>query len=139
MDLGKPNSVRHIFPVHRTAHLTVNSHIMSFRFVENNNIDETTRKQIRSHVMKGKNAGKVRPRTRKEQGGQRHVDQNTTEESDGNSKVSVPRAVGNLFSTIAFPYELRPDMMNLLYKCADNRAVFRNLCIVLANSVQSGP
>lgn len=33
---------------------------MSFKFIENGRIDGAARKRIRSHVMKGKNVGKVR-------------------------------------------------------------------------------
>lgn len=35
---------------------------MSFKFIENGEIDGAARKRIRSHVMKGKNVGKVRAR-----------------------------------------------------------------------------
>ncbi|KAI8953458.1 hypothetical protein F4801DRAFT_115965 [Xylaria longipes] len=39
---------------------------MSFRFVDNSNINSKTRKTIRSHVMKGKNCGKTRSKKEKQ-------------------------------------------------------------------------
>ncbi|KAK2787327.1 hypothetical protein FQN53_005486 [Emmonsiellopsis sp. PD_33] len=43
-------------------HLNPGHQTMKFQFVENGNTDPATRKLIRSHVMKGKNVGKVRAR-----------------------------------------------------------------------------
>lgn len=40
-------------------HLKLRVHLMDFQFVDHTSIDKTTRKQIRSHVMKGKNAGRT--------------------------------------------------------------------------------
>jgi hypothetical protein len=113
-----------IFLLHRTATYSLVAQ-MSFQFVENNNIDEAARKRIRSHVMKGKNAGKVRPRTRQRQG-TKYIpscdDWNTTDENGRNHDVvSVPRGVGDIFSTLTFPCEFKPHMKDLLYKCTEQR------------------
>jgi len=113
---------------------------MSFQFVENNNIDEAARKRIRSHVMKGKNAGKVRPRNRQKQGAKHipsHDDRKPTDKNDELGVLSVPRAVGDISPTLTFPCELKPYMKDLLHKCADNQYPLHLL--IIANSVQSGP
>ncbi|KAK2742261.1 hypothetical protein FQN55_007930 [Onygenales sp. PD_40] len=90
-------------------HLNPGHQTMKFQFVENGNTDPATRKLIRSHVMKGKNVGKVRARPT-----QKRIIENTT----GGDKVtiSVPRAVGNAFSPFTFPCQVQPYMRELFYQ-----------------------
>jgi hypothetical protein len=108
---------------------------MNFQFVENGKIDGVARKLIRSHVMKGKNVGKVRTRpTRKGEG-----EVVCTRESyaadlvipaffksaDGGEAeiISVPRAVGNSFSPFTFPCQMQPYMRGLIDQCKDEASV----------------
>jgi len=113
---------------------------MSFQFVENNNIDEAARKRIRSHVMKGKNAGKVRPRNRQKQRTNLNPgedDWKPTDKNDMYEALSVPRTVGDIFSTLTFPCEFKPYMKELLHKCVDNQHPLHLLNF--ADSLQFGP
>jgi hypothetical protein len=116
---------------------------MSFQFVENGKIDEAARKLIRSHVMKGKNVGKVRaPRRRKGDGEVLHsrgsykadVSIPTVCRSAGSCEIptsyksidhcetkdiSVPQSIGNSFSLLTFPCELHPYMRGLITQCKE--------------------
>lgn len=98
---------------------------MSFQFVENAKIDGQARRLIRSHVMKGKNVGKVIPRrTRK-------IDPEvspclanhaadlrtpTIRKSDAVGITSIPRTLGNSFSYFTFSCKLETYMRNLIYQ-----------------------
>jgi hypothetical protein len=123
---------------------------MSFQFVENGKIDGAARKLIRSHVMKGKNVGKVRPprasRIRKGEGDVlrsresykvdvlRPAFSKSTDGSgapsscrstdDCKTKVdSVPQSVGNSFSLLTFPCELHPYMRGLITQCKKESSI----------------
>ena len=112
--------------------------IMSFQFIENGKIDRAARKLIRSHVMKGKNVGKVRaPRTRKGEGEVRALCSRESSTGDllrpelckstvdsETNVVSVPRAVGNSFSLFTFPCEMQPYMRGLISQCKDEVLIF---------------
>ena len=104
---------------------------MSLQFVENGKIDGATRKLIRSHVMKGKNVGKVRTRpTRKEGEGLCSRESNAASllipafgkstDGGGTKIISVSRAVGNGFSPFTFPCQMQPYMRGLIDQCKDD-------------------
>lgn len=108
---------------------------MSFRFVENGNIDEAARKLIRSHVMKGKNVGKARPRLARKPKGDEEESPLSGEiwpadfekpnlsgdylAVGATTMISAPRPLGTTFSSFTFPCQLQPYMENLLYQCKD--------------------
>jgi hypothetical protein len=102
---------------------------MSFQFVENDKIDEAARKLIRSHVMKGKNIGKVRawPNRKRDQkvlcSGEittSHRLSSTSCKSKDSTEamgLSIPPQVGSTFSSVTFAGEYQPYMANLIYQC----------------------
>ena len=109
---------------------------MSFKFIENDKIDGAARKRIRSHVMKGKNVGKVRARRKgvgENQVGSLLVHyhrrscvadpmiltpgKNTS--GDMTEILPTPQAVGSTLSLISFPCELQPYMRHLISRCKD--------------------
>jgi hypothetical protein len=121
---------------------------MSFQFVENGKIDGAARKLIRSHVMKGKNVGKVRaPRRRKGDGevlrsrdsyykadvliptvckstGGCETPMSYKSTDDYETKdISVPQSVGNSFSLLTFPCDLHPYMRGLITQCKKESSV----------------
>ena len=123
---------------------------MSFQFVENGKIDGAARKLIRSHVMKGKNVGKVRPprasRIRKGEGDVLRPRESYKVDvlrpaffkSSGDCEtptsyksidecetrdISVPQSVGNSFSLLTFPCELHPYMRGLITQCKKESSV----------------
>jgi hypothetical protein len=108
---------------------------MSFQFIDESKIDGNARKLIRSHVMKGKNAGQTGPRpprkgkqslAYKEKRGERReipILCKKTAESYGQTAVSVSANVGNAFSLFQFPCEMQPYMRELIVQCKQ-RAVF---------------
>ncbi|KAK2811632.1 hypothetical protein FQN50_001974 [Emmonsiellopsis sp. PD_5] len=67
------------FPLY-SSHFNPGSQMMKFQFVENGTTDPATRKLIRSHVMKGKNVGKVRARPTQKRG-------STIESTTGGDKL----------------------------------------------------
>jgi hypothetical protein len=90
---------------------------MMFRFVNNGGIDGDTRKIIRSHVMKGKNAGKTH-RRRKQRGAAMDVDVSTSFPlSTSSSVISLPRMPGHSFSFFPFPVDEQPYMREHIFKC----------------------
>lgn len=125
---------------------------MSFQFVENGKIDGAARKLIRSHVMKGKNVGKVRqPRRRKGDGEVREsykadvliptfckstgsCETPTSYESTDEcvtKDISVPQSVGNSFSLLTFPCELHPYMRGLVTQCKKESSVSVSIYFLL--------
>jgi hypothetical protein len=105
---------------------------MSFKFIENGKIDGAARKRIRSHVMKGKNVGKVRARATRigeSEVGTLHYHRRSCAADpiiltrskdtygDMTEILSTPRAVGNSFSLLSFPCELQPYMRDLISRC----------------------
>jgi hypothetical protein len=72
-----------------------------FRFVEDGNIDQKTRKSIRRHVMKGKNVGKIRPKA-------------LPKTINRIASSSIPAVVGDEFSAFVFPSRVEPYMNNLI-------------------------
>jgi hypothetical protein len=106
---------------------------MSFQFIENGKIDVTARRRIRSHVMKGKNLGKVRmSSTRKEDGEILCSCENCTADpliqtgtDHSETKViSVPGVVGTGYSPFTFPCLLQPYMRGLIYQCKNETSIF---------------
>ena len=120
---------------------------MSFQFVENGKIDGAARKLIRSHVMKGKNVGKVRP-PRRRKGDSEVLRSRESYKADvliptfckstGSCEtptsykstdecvtkdISVPQALGNTFSLLTFPCELHPYMRGLITQCKKESSV----------------
>lgn len=102
--------------------------------MDNDKIDGVTRKLIRRHVMKGKNAGKVRMRPRRKDKDEVRffgsyesyvvdlliLTDILQSAGDGETKViSVPWAVGNDFSPFTFPCEMQPYMRELIHQCKD--------------------
>lgn len=108
--------------------------IMNFQFVENSKIDGAARKLIRSHVMKGKNVGKTRPRTKHK--GQEEIPfphdsyagalslrmPCKSTEANENKIISVPQTIGNSFSFFTFPCQMKPYMREEIYQC-ENRVI----------------
>jgi hypothetical protein len=102
---------------------------MSFQFVENDKIDEAARKLIRSHVMKGKNIGKVRawPTRKRDQevlcsreittGHRLSSASCKSKDSTETMGLSIPLQVGSTFSSVTFAGEYQPYMANLIYQC----------------------
>jgi hypothetical protein len=102
---------------------------MSFQFIKEGEIDIATRKVIRSHVMKGKNVGKIRPRTRKEKrelflscetSSVQPQISNLHESAENVVKecISIPRTPGNIYAFSTFPCgDMQPYMINLIYQC----------------------
>jgi hypothetical protein len=104
---------------------------MAFQFVENYKIDGNTRKVMRSHVMKGKNVGKVRPKfaqketqtlyynKRIEPKRALQIPRRQTPRCDETVAFSVPRTPGSLISSFSFPGEMQPYgfMEKLIYHC----------------------
>lgn len=104
---------------------------MSFQFIENGKIDEAARKLIRSHVMKGKNFGKMRPQLAgidqeesfisREKNGASGATTSLNSPMDTESSeaefLSIPRMIGNSFSPLTFHDRLQPYMSNLLAQC----------------------
>ncbi|RDW56707.1 hypothetical protein BP6252_14028 [Coleophoma cylindrospora] len=100
---------------------------MSFQFIENSKIDTAARKRIRSHVMKGKNVGKMyerRTHRREEEvpsSGESHEGGTPIRsffrgsQGQETNDVSVPRTIGNSFSTFTFPVQIQPYMRELLF------------------------
>ncbi|OBT73385.1 hypothetical protein VF21_07679 [Pseudogymnoascus sp. 05NY08] len=100
----------------------------SFQFVDGANIDNITRKSIRSHVMKGKNARRTVHRksrltpttswlpppghkaaTQRTSQGLRKVEEDPTEIS-----MRVSRNLGSVFLTFRFPIELTPHSIKVV-------------------------
>jgi hypothetical protein len=79
---------------------------MEFRFVENNKIDAKSRKAIRSHVMKGKNAGKTRLRT---------VLGN--EDAEMNEKKIIPRPLYDDVAYFQLPVQSTLHARRLIHEC----------------------
>lgn len=101
---------------------------MTFTFIENGKIDETSRRLIRSQVMKGKNAGKKlsrrRPKTTAKQS-ERQVTKALPPyllicndgDDDGSESSDVPQHFGDDLSYFTFPIKMRPHTRNLIYRC----------------------
>jgi hypothetical protein len=99
---------------------------MSFQFVENGNIDGTTRKLIRSHVMRGKNVGRLKPQRLNKSSSVQVIAPKFPQDLsrdfriyDDSSNHSIPRTPGSLISSYAFPYDMQPygSLEKLIYQC----------------------
>ena len=119
---------------------------MNFQFVENSKIDGAARKLIRSHVMKGKNVGKTRPRTTCKGHGEvpfpydnyattssLEIPHQSTESSE-DKIISVPQTIGNSFSLITFPCQIQPYMRDRIYQCKDKAPLFTLVHLLLTLS-----
>jgi len=99
---------------------------MSFHFVDNSLIDKKARKLIRSHVMKGKNVGKVREPRRNEivrtrynatpDTGNGHdyteIQTKTTRKAEyDNTVAALSRRVGNDLTLLSFPVKVNRQSM----------------------------
>lgn len=95
---------------------------MAFEFVENDKIDATSRKRIRSHVMKGKNAGKTRRRqTTQDDSVSSTCDSSSTEKSGSSSPdestdrwVKILRPLGDELAYFSFPAPIDRFARNLI-------------------------
>ena len=100
---------------------------MSYHFVENNAIDEISRRRIRQHIMQGKNTGRRRcPRVPKATltTVPRLIlpraplsSANSSDYSSDAGSGSIPRSPGNALSYFAFPCELTPHMDMIINRC----------------------
>ena len=116
---------------------------MSFQFVENGKIDGATRRKIRSHVMKGKNAGKTRTRAARPGDGPGLVSLSTKTDvyeygpsygsSDSDDNFAwISRPIGDPFSYFTFPVKMQPYMKELIYPCEHNaRAILSNFVLII--------
>lgn len=121
---------------------------MSFQFVENSKINGAARKLIRSHVMKGKNIGKVRPRRIRPQqedvrlSGNNSVSPPSDVSCNGREchlvhVTSVPQAIGDTFSLSTLPYPLEPYERERIYQCM--RETFLSYWFNFTYSAQFSP
>ena len=90
---------------------------MSFQFVENGKVDGATRKLIRSHVMKGKNAGRTHQRRKQKQEDKGLALHHSVPTLTSSGEISVPRTPGHSFSFFPFPVDEQPYMREHIYKC----------------------
>lgn len=90
---------------------------MSFQFVENGKVDRATRKLIRSHVMKGKNAGRTRQLREQRQEDRGLALNHNAPTSTYSGVISVPRTPGHSLSFFPFPVDEQPYMREHIYKC----------------------
>ncbi|WPH04598.1 Hypothetical protein R9X50_00749000 [Acrodontium crateriforme] len=89
---------------------------MAFVFVDNNHqIDATRRKAIRSHVMKGKNAGKERPLGSHQKRAEDKAAKSRTQSHQlaiaTEFVVSIHRPLGNDMAYVSFPSQLSTSSM----------------------------
>jgi hypothetical protein len=105
---------------------------MPLQFITEGAIGPKERKLIRSHVMKGKNAGKTRPARRTllhSNGKSRQDDHQPTPLGYDHSKGNEPEALDcrqtlhmkrlfwNDLSLASFPQPVSPNLQNAIYKC----------------------
>ncbi|KAK1731502.1 uncharacterized protein BDZ83DRAFT_597727 [Colletotrichum acutatum] len=87
-------------------------------FIEQNaaGIGKSDRRALRSHVMRGKNAGRPRPSTRKQ-----------TNNVPIKRQLKIPRRVfWNDFCLTSFPQELDPDSTRLMHRCMAHPSPYRH-------------
>lgn len=97
----------------------------TFQFVDTSaKVDSTTRKLMRSHVMKGKNAGKtVHRRSRRELGaGRATYDDTSFPENEARMRSSeelgpVAKSLGSALRTFQFPVELSENALKSVDNC----------------------
>lgn len=107
---------------------------MPYQFVENDKIDGAARKLIRRHVMKGKNAGKIRMRPTRNveseellslpsfQSFRPKVPASTLStfiQGDATEISRIPWTIGGSFSLLTFPCQKEPHMGHLIHQCED--------------------
>jgi hypothetical protein len=101
-----------------------------FLFVDSTDVDRTTRKSIRRHVMNGKNAGKTHHRSSRldlirrtpynnnRTTFQRSASTSNEEEAEADQELSCPvtnyRNLGNPFLSLSFPLELTPRSLKVI-------------------------
>jgi hypothetical protein len=113
---------------------------MSYKFVENNAINEVSRRRIRQHVMLGKNTGRTCPRVPKAKvkTAPRLILQkaplHSPDCSSDAGSVSIPRSPGNALSYFTFPCELTPHMYMIINRCK-NEVLFALICRLLIQAV----
>ncbi len=93
---------------------------MSFVFVQNSTVhDVESRKLIRSHCMRGKNAGKSRARTRLSKNQNMSGALTVRLETENNENVTaLPESPSrDRFASVLFPSHLDKRMQYLLYRC----------------------
>jgi hypothetical protein len=101
---------------------------MHFQFVENDKIDARSRKLIRSHVMKGKNAGKTRRRPTSEEDKQQDdrassacpgavVALSTKRVLFDGGPKSIERPLGDELSYFTFPCPASSESISILQQC----------------------
>jgi hypothetical protein len=97
----------------------------TFQFVDSSaKVDRVTRKLIRSHVMKGKNAGKtVHRRSRLELGagrtpcGDASLPNGEARKRNAEELGPVARNLGNVLRTFQFPVELSENSLKIINQC----------------------
>jgi len=104
---------------------------MDFAFIDNATIDQRSRKLIRSHVMKGKNAGRtVKRASRKPRAEQspstsippvcnpafsKHIRIRKPQEDE--FRIIIANRIGTGFLTFSYPLEITPHVASLLHDC----------------------
>lgn len=101
----------------------------TFQFVDSTKVDSVTRKVMRSHVMRGKNAGKtVHRRSRLDLGAGRMPYDNASplrdlqslheaKRRDSEELRSIERNLGNVLCTFPFPVELSENSLKTIDRC----------------------
>jgi hypothetical protein len=123
----------------------------SFQFVDSANIDNITRKSIRSHVMKGKNARRTVHRQSRlslttnwlpppshKATTQRTLQAPHKDEDPISMSMQVSRNLGSVFLTFRFPIELTPHSIKVVNQCEPKRCML-NLEIITKMRSQSLP
>lgn len=113
-----------IYPGDSTANAIVNLNSMNLRFVDNNAIDDVARKQIRSHVMLGKNTCKKKPGRRPQKKimltprsilKKDLAQSSASSESETNIEtVSISKPFGDALAYFTFPVQLNVHMTYLI-------------------------
>ena len=101
---------------------------MNFHFVENNAIDDVSRRKIRSVVMRGKNTGRKPLRVPKKPRAKlasRPISMKNLSLSSTPSNcetdieiVSIPKPFGDALAYFTFPVQLNGHMKYLIRQCA---------------------
>lgn len=107
----------------------------TFQFVDSSaKVDRVTRKSMRSHVMKGKNAGKtVHRRSRLELGARRtHCDDASFPAEEARKPNAeelgpVARNLGNVLRTFHFPVELSESSLKSIDQCKYDSLLMKRL------------
>jgi hypothetical protein len=92
---------------------------MELQFIQQGcpGISKSERRKIRSHVMRGKNAGRPRPSTKK-QTGLVHINATRIRESARGGHYMLPKSLlWSDLSLTSFPRQLDPESTKLMHRC----------------------